>query len=545
MAMTLSDDYATRFGEEFQRHILACCARIPGFLLRYRPVFAEKYFATEVLKATAIGVFSVVDELKTVPKKSTLVETVRSKVDAETFKHVESLIHKMYEEDISDHAAVANLAIDFGKTQAIVCAVLESAELITTGNQSKIREKIEQASAVGQDILEIGLNYAETFAARAANLRDPSERGELISTGLNHLDVMLGGGWGRGELAVILAPPKKGKTTSLINFGFAGLLQNLNVVHITLEMSDKKIARRYDDRLMGRAVKLKRDDRKKYEEEMLRRRPLLRGSLHIRRYQTRQASPSQVRGLLTLLKAQGLPPDLVIVDYADILKAERRMGEMRHEQAGIYEDLRAIAGEFDAAMLTASQTNKNALDKSTVTMADFAESFEKAAIADAVIAFCQTNDERVDKTCRLYGAAVRNAEDGYTVQCEIRRDCCFLRSIGLYDVGNNRVDMGDADEAGDAAKSAEAVKDAVSSVPGNKGTSALAAQMKAEAGIGGPVKKTGASKPTTGPSAPVLGNGKPVTSQGTAVQGPPVRKQGAAGPRQPGPQRKVPPASGK
>jgi replicative DNA helicase len=168
--------------------------------------------------------------------------------------------------------------------------------------------------------------------------------------------------------------------------------------------------------------------------------------LFVKGYQTRKATISMIRSHLSLLASHDFRPDLIIVDYADIVKPERRLGEMRHEQAGIYEDLRTLAGDFDAAVWTGSQAKVGALEKETLTIADFAESFEKAAIVDAAVGFCQTTDERIDQKCRLYMAALRNQEDGSTVECSIFRDRCMITSSALLDAAYTRIDRDGDDQ---------------------------------------------------------------------------------------------------
>jgi hypothetical protein len=222
-------------------------------------------------------------------------------------------------------------------------------------------------------------------------------------------------------------------------------------------MNQDKVSGRYDDRLMGERVKFKKSDVARYAagvDERVGR--VVRGRLFVKDYPTRGATVSKIRSHLSLLSARGFHPDLIIVDYADIMKAERRMGEMRHEQAGIYEDLRQLAGECNAAMWTGSQASRGALEKDIITIEDFAEAFEKAAIVDVAIAFCQTNDERIQHRCRLFGAALRNQEDGRTVECEILRDRCRLRSIALYDVAGTQITVdGLDDKREDYAKPAD------------------------------------------------------------------------------------------
>ena len=90
------------------------------------------------------------------------------------------------------------------------------------------------------------------------------------------------------------------------------------------------------------------------------------------------------------------------------MKAERRIGEMRHEQASCFEDLRRMAGEFGLPCWTASQLNRGAFNKATPDMADVAEAFEKVAIADAIIGIGRTPEEAANKRSRLIMMGLRD-----------------------------------------------------------------------------------------------------------------------------------------
>lgn len=455
MSSKNAQTYAETFGEKFQNHILAVAVRHPSFVLRYRSVLNHEYFVSDLNRAIAKALFSHVDEFRRIPTHPTLIEELRPKMDENTFDQACRVLEKFYDTDISDANAVMKKTVDFGKTQAMCNAVVEGAERIEKGKRHEVMQLIRDASVVGEDLLSIGTDYAGSIAERALWYSNPEENVDAISTGIWHLDLAMGGGLGRGELGCILGPPKRGKSTMLINLGFGALISPLrqNVVHYTAEMSEKKVTMRYDDRLAGIIIKEKRSEPLKYAEGLVQRiKKFIRGRLFVKGYDTRAATVSTLRSHLSLLSAQGFHPDVIIVDYADILKPERRLGEMRHEQAGIYEDLRALAGEYDAALWTGSQASKGALEKETITIADFAEAFEKAAIVDAAIAFSQTQDEFVDRKCRLFMAALRNQEGGSTVECSINRERCMIKSLQLLDSSSIPQGTSDDDEATPSVK---------------------------------------------------------------------------------------------
>lgn len=477
------------FNTEFQQHALAVLLRVPAALIRYRTALDHTYFSTDSTRVIAEVLFAFVDEQRSLPSKSTFLELLAAQ-EGDDAKRAARVAQRMFKEDISDAKAVLEMLVEFGRQQALVNAVTVAAEKIDRGDKASIRALFDEAALVGADVLDVGIDYKGTTPARAKAYRYPEDEQVLIRTGLPHMDSVLGGGLARGELGVILAPPKRGKTTTLINLGFgaATAVQGYTVVHYTMEMSDHKVSRRYDDRLMGKRVAYKTSDPRRYGQELRERvGTLMRGRLFVKGHRTRTATVSNLRSNLTLLTAQGVRPDVVIVDYADIMRPERRLGELRHEQAGVYEDLRQLAQEFGVVLWTASQTSRAALSKETITIEDFAESFEKAAVVDAAFAFCQTADERIAQRCRLFAAALRNAEDGKTIECVIDRATARLRSVALYDVAGARVLL-DGEDADPAADSKSVVR---------KGVRAEQAEKLKEAGG---IKKTVRRKRSAKPS---------------------------------------------
>lgn len=434
--------YGDSFGEDFQRHILAVMCLVPGFVIRFRTALDFSYFVDDTDRSIASALLAHVDKQKKLPTMATLIEDIRPTVGKTDMPAVEKVLRSLYARDVSDATAVIEKTVDFGRTQALVNAVLAAAKDLDRNEVGKIRPRIDEALLVGQDLLDVGIDYREQVDDRYEWYTNPEVALRGLRTGITHLDLMMEGGLCAGELGVVLAPPKRGKSTLLVNIGFGALtsVDPKNVVHYSCEMDRKKVAMRYDDRLMGDRVKFKRSDPERYFVELQDRTSrLLRGQLFVQSYPTRTASISTIRAHLALLASRGFKPDLVIVDYADIMKPERRLGEMRHEQAGIYEDLRALAGEFECPVWTGSQAKISALDKEVVTLQDFAETSEKSAIVDAAIALCQTPDERLSGRARIFGAGLRDHEDGRTVEILLRRDCCYIRSTGLLDAGGTRI----------------------------------------------------------------------------------------------------------
>lgn len=462
---TVELKYDEDYGQGFQRHILAVAARVPGFIVRNRDVLDHRYFVADAHRAIAEALLGHTDEREGVtPTRDLLVEEVREIVAEEDMESIEAVIKEIFSEAIHDADAVEDRVISFGRRQAMLNAVIDGADRIEKGKLDQVEGLVRDALMVGQNLLDLGTEYGEDLEARLHRYLNPeSDDADHIQTGIQHLDFMLNRGLKRGELGVILAPPKRGKSTILINIGFGALcnLDALNVMHYTFEMDDKQVLRRYDDRLLGPHAKLRNKDPDKFSQALrFRQSRMTHGTLWVKRYPTRGASVDTLRSHLTLLRSRGVSPDVVIVDYAQILRpSEARKGmDYRHAQAGIYEDLRRLAGEFNCVVWTGQQANRGSLDKTTITMGDVSETFDTNAVCDAMIALCQTADEAADGVCRLFGAAIRDAEGERIIDCRIRRDQCLVVSTKLYDVAGSPVTIPGEEELDEHGNEPEPVK---------------------------------------------------------------------------------------
>lgn len=497
-------DYGTDFNVAFQQHALAVLLRTPNAVRRFRTVVRPEFFSTEEHRVVARTLVEQVDSYKTVPTEETLRYAVLKAVPEEKQSQADHMVTRLFKDAVHDGERVLDLLVEFGRTQALVNAILESADDINAGKVDRIRGRVDDALLVGTDLTNLGLRYADE--SRLSWYTNPP-LDSVIPTGLVHVDAAQNGGLGRGELGVILAPPKRGKTTTLINIGYGALrdLDHLNVVHFSLEMKRDKICRRYDDRLMGARVARRSTDPEWYVNALRDRMgKFIHGNLFVFHYPTRTASIDTLRGNLVTLAAQGYHPDVILVDYGAIMKPTRRLGEMRHEVAGIFEELRAMADEFDAVVWSASQANRAATEKELVTMGDFAECFEIAGIADAIWAFCQTPDERIDGVCRLFGTALRDAPDAMTVTCSIDRASCTLRTLELLDAAHTPITV-----AGDVVEGAVTAEVAPST---RRAVARRGAAVAEAVGIGAPARK----KPVTRKKRPV--KKRPTKAAATGVK---------------------------
>jgi len=261
--------------------------------------------------------------------------------------------------------------------------------------------------------------FRQQFMAQRAISHDK------IPTGIPALDRILLGGLSRleGEMGCIIAPPKLGKSTALTHMGFMCLTTlSGHVGHVILEGSTEQSVIRYQSRLSGIPAKRIMTGKLTAEEErrldMLGKRYMNR--LHMIPFnQHWEYSTADLEGKVTELKRKGRKLDMLVVDYADLLKPREAVGDPRHDQREVFRDLKRLSYMQKHATWTASQSTrpKDDPEKETLLRArSVAESYDKVRIVDFIMTLNQTPREKRTGIMRAHADLYRSNECDLTLR---------------------------------------------------------------------------------------------------------------------------------
>jgi len=400
---------------DFRLSILAVLL-YTDWLLRYGTIIQPEYFPSKDEQEIVRWVNIYYDTYKGIPSDS----------DLDNGLHDNLLLSDVYAVSENDLDYASDIALDFARQQAMKIAFLDSIDDVKKGELEKVLPRMQEALAVGNDMLGMG---AELIADRNDWLYDEIH-GRRYPTGWMRVDKLLEGGIVGGEYGLIMAPTGMGKTTALVNIGFAlaGLVSAANVLHISYEMPARKILKRYAARVVGcyapRGSGL--DDYAKELEDAARIK--LRAKLRV--VSPDDKSLTGIMRLIDNLDSAGFYTNALIVDYPDLMKPPRRHDERRFELTDIARSLRELGGNYDIPVWGATQAGRHALHKDIITVADIAEDIGKAAIADVVLALCQTKDEEGMQRGRLFCAKMRDAPGGISVPVTIDLTRCLIVQRG-------------------------------------------------------------------------------------------------------------------
>lgn len=411
-----------KFTTKLQERILTTLWQDSNSYAIYRDCIKPKYFTNAVHMDICRILFDYYENYNKSPTLDILVEEIsqmldKSKAKAKLEDEYADTLNRMANSTLEDVDYIKDKIVEFGRKQAMTEAVLEGAEIIEKGkgDYEKVEALIKDALRVGEDISDLGMSVYDNVEERYEGYKHDEDVIERIPTGNELLDQKMKGGLGRTEMGVVIAPPGRGKTTWLINMGKAAANAGYNVIHYSLENNEKQIIRNYDVCMLEKDMDYIKQNTAASIKALLNIKKYKKGEVRVKKYPTKGATINTIKAHLRQLEVvYGFKPDMIIIDYGAILKPLSDFKDKRNAIEANYEDIRALADEYNCAVWTAAQGNRSSLSKKIVTIADLAEAFAIANVADFMIALCQTKKEKLKGVMRYFIAKQRDNEDSLT-----------------------------------------------------------------------------------------------------------------------------------
>lgn len=289
------------------------------------------------------------------------------------------------------------------KDRAIYIAVMDSIEVIDKKSQrstGEIPELLKDALSVSFD-QHIGHDQIEDADARFEFYHTEEEK---IPFDLEYFNKITKGGLPNKTLNICLAGTGVGKSLFMCHMAAAGLMMNKNILYITLEMSEERIAERIDANVLNIPMKELPDlSKKMFDKKVDKIRAKTKGKLIIKEYPTASAHVGHFRHLLQELEIKkDFKPDLIFIDYLNICASHRiRPGAGANSYTlvkSIAEELRGLAVEFDVPVMSATQTTRAGYGSTDIGLEDTSESFGLPATADLMFALITSEElEELDQ----------------------------------------------------------------------------------------------------------------------------------------------------
>ena len=406
----MASENFNQFGPTFQSKIISSLLTDNKFIQTISDILEPKFFDSDANKWLTKEISKYFYEFRKAPTLEVLKIKI-TQMDDEILKVsiIENLKEAWRNIEATDLEFVKQETLGFCKNQVLKGAIIESIDLLEQKNYDEIKVKIDEAMKAGSE-RDLGHDYIISLDARL----NESVR-ETMPTPWDAVSTVMDGGLAGGELGVLVAPAGIGKSWCLQSLGAHLVKQGKTVVHYTLELNESYVGLRYDTVFSGVTT----SNIKFYQEDVQKVIDKLTGKLIIKYYPTRSASVNTLSAHLKQMEIQEIKPDVVIVDYADILKPTTFYKEKRHATGETYENLRGMAGEFDIPIWTASQANRSSLEEEVIDASKVSEDYSKVMTADFVMSVSRKVEDKIANTGRVHVIKNRFGVDGITFPANI------------------------------------------------------------------------------------------------------------------------------
>ena len=398
------------YGIGFQTKVISALLTDKPFLQNVNDILIDEYFSNTAHKWIVNEVLKYYSKYHCNPTMDVLkVELKRVENEVLQLSIKEQLKEAYRSSDESDLTYIKEEFTNFCKNQQLKKALLNSVDLLKAGDYDSIRTLVDGALRSGQD-KNIGHEYNKDIESRFIE----DER-KPIPTPWKIFNEMIQGGLGEGDLGLIFGNPGGGKSWCLIAMGAYAVQLGFNVIHYTLELGESYVGRRYDAFFTNIPVDKIRNHKSEVEQSINE----LPGNLIVREYPMGRASISTIESHIKKCIDLDFKPDLIIIDYIDLLSSKRTNRERKDEIDDIYTSTKGLARELKLPIWSVSQVNRAGAKDSIIEGDKAAGSYDKIMIADVALSLSRQKKDKVNGTGRFHFMKNRYGMDGMSFNAKV------------------------------------------------------------------------------------------------------------------------------
>ena len=422
-------------GFSFQQSLIKAIVEDKKYAESIIDVLETKFFENASFKFIIENIKELYKTYNRIPDYNTLAQ----KIMAEGGNKDSSKVHLDTLESIKDNedqiAYVKDTALNFCKQQNLKRELKSVQNIIESGEfeaYNKIEEIIQKALQIGITNDEAHDVFFDIDGALEKDFRHP------LPTGIVGIDNLLKGGLGIGELGIVLAPPGTGKTTLLTKFANTAYNLGYNVVQIFFEDNPGNIKRKHytiwSDIAPDEQPEFKDLVKEKIEEAQSRS----TGTLKLLKLASDNVTVSEIKNKIRKMNSDGIKVDLLVLDYVDCISSDKSTnGEEWKGEGSVMRSLESMTGEFEMAIWTATQGNRESISSEVVTGDQMGGSIKKAQIAHVILSIGKTLEQKEHNLATLTLLKSRIGKDGVVFQ-----NCKFNNEYLVIDTESQNTLLG-------------------------------------------------------------------------------------------------------
>ena len=391
-------------------------------------VLSEEYFDNQAHRWVVKQILDYYEQYNTTPTMEVLKVEMK-KVENEVLQlSIKEQLREAYQSSTADLEYIEKEFSSFCKNQQLKKALLNSVDLLNSGDFESIRGLIDNALKAGND-KNIGHEYLKDTEAR---YREDARK--VVPTPWEKFNEFMQGGLGNGDFGLIFGNPGGGKSWTLVALGGHAVKMGYSVLHYTLELGEDYVGRRYDAFFTGKPVDTLSKHRARIDEVV----EQLPGQLIIKEFSPGMATVNTLRSHIQKCQDLEFAPDLILIDYVDLLSSKKRVSDRKGEIDDIYLSTKGLAKELQLPVWSVSQVNRAGAKDDVIEGDKAAGSYDKMMVTDIAISLSRKKEDKVNGTGRFHIMKNRYGMDGMTFS--VVADT----STGHFEVSDHHFDDSDA-----------------------------------------------------------------------------------------------------
>ena len=398
------------YGAPFQVKTIGALLTRKEFVQNIYDILSDEHFPNPAHKWIINEILQYWNKYHTVISMDTLKIEVK-KIDNDVLKtSIVEQIKEAYRHSDDELQYVEEEFTAFCKNQQLKSALLNSVDLLNSGDYDSIRHLIDNALKSGQD-RNIGHEYNKDIETRYREDYRPT-----VPTPWPMLNQLTQGGFGAGDLGIIFGNPGGGKSWMMVAMAAHAVKMGYNVIYYTLELGQDYVGKRFDCYFTGHSIEEVQHHRSEVESIV----EGLAGKLIVKEYPPKAASVSTLKAHIQKCIDADIKPDMVIIYYIDYLRPpSKKFTERKDEIDDMYVACKGMAKEFKIVVLSPSQVNRMGAKDDIIEGDKAAGSYDKIMVADFCLSLSRKKEDKVHGTGRVHVMKNRYGMDGMTFGAKI------------------------------------------------------------------------------------------------------------------------------
>jgi len=398
------------YGAPFQVKTIGALLTRKEFVQNIYDILSDEHFPNPAHKWIINEILRYWNKYHTVISMDTLKVEVK-KIDNDVLKtSIVEQIKEAYRHSDDELQYVEEEFTAFCKNQQLKTALLNSVDLLNSGDYDNIRHLIDNALKAGQD-RNIGHEYNKDIETRYREDYRPT-----IPTPWPMLNQLTQGGFGAGDLGIVFGNPGGGKSWMMVAMAAHAVKMGYNVVYYTLELGQDYVGKRFDCYFTGHSIEEVQHHRSEVESIV----EGLAGKLVVKEYPPKAATVATLKAHLQKCIDADIKPDMVVIDYIDYLRPpSKKFTERKDEIDDMYVACKGLAKEFKVVVLSPSQVNRMGAKDDIIEGDKAAGSYDKIMVADFCLSLSRKKEDKVHGTGRVHVMKNRYGMDGMTYGAKI------------------------------------------------------------------------------------------------------------------------------